>query len=71
MYKSDPNQPKPNLSSDNTSKGDTKVEQLELKIKELTERLSQQQEIINKMNRIIRRQGTDISNLASAINRNR
>jgi predicted RNase H-like nuclease (RuvC/YqgF family) len=69
MYKTDPTQFK--LDTNTPTSEDTKIQALERKINELTNRISDLETKLSRMDRAVRRQGTDVSNLAVSINRNR
>lgn len=56
----------PKISSDNR-----KTQDVELKVKELTEQVANLQESLNRMTRTIRRQSSDIAALTNVVNRHR
>jgi molecular chaperone GrpE (heat shock protein) len=66
MYKPDPNQPKPALATHNN---DHKVEELEAKLRQLTEQFNKLQAEFDRLSKNVRRQGSDFNTLSSRINR--
>lgn len=70
MYKTDPDQPRPSTTPIKTTEDDT-VSRLELKVKQLTEHLNQLQGSLDKVTRVVNRQGTEISSLVNSIKKNR
>ena len=67
MYKTDLTQPKPVVNASKSK--DKKIQELEQKIKELSLKITNLETSLSRMNRTVRRQSTDISNVASAVNR--
>jgi molecular chaperone GrpE (heat shock protein) len=67
MYKPDPNQPK--TESVNTDKSDSKVVELENKLRRLTEDFTKMQAELARMNRAIKRQGSEVSTVIGRINK--
>lgn len=66
MYKSDPTQPKPEPIA-NT--GDSKITELETKLRRLTEQFTKLQTDFMRLSRSVRRQTSDISTLSNRVNR--
>jgi len=69
MYKTDSIQPRPVVDASKSE--DKKIQELEQKIKELSLKITNLETSLSRINRAVRRQGTDISNVAGSINRNR
>lgn len=66
MYKPDPNQPKPIPSVHNS---DNKVEELEAKLRHLTEQFSKLQADLDRLSKNVRRQGSEVNSIVGRINR--
>ena len=66
MYKPDPNQPKTeSVKNDNS---DSKVLELENKLRRLTEEFTKMQDELARLSRAIKRQGSDVNNIIGRIN---
>ena len=66
MYKPDPNQSKTEAVS--IDKADSKVIELENKIKRLTEQFTKMQADIDRLTRSVKRQGSDVNGVIGRLN---
>jgi molecular chaperone GrpE (heat shock protein) len=66
MYKPDPNQPKTEAVS--IDKADSKIIELENKIKRLTEQFTKMQADIDRLTRSVKRQGSDVNGVIGRLN---
>ena len=66
MYKPDPNQPR---TENINAKTDKKVSQLENKLNRLAEQFTKMQTEVDRLTRLVKRQGSDVNNVMSRVNR--
>lgn len=66
MYKSDPNQPKPEPIA---RSNDDKVVELETKLRQLTEQFTKLQSDFDRLSRNVRRQGSEVNSIINRVSR--
>ena len=66
MYKPDPNQPR---TENINAKPDNKVAELEKKLNRLAEQFTKMQTEVDRLTRLVKRQGSDVNNVISRVNR--
>jgi len=66
MYKPDPSQPR---TENINAKPDNNVVELENKLNRLTDQFTKMQTEVARLTRLVRRQGSDVNNVISRVNR--